>query len=107
MFDDRNDDTHVYDESSALSYAARIKRDYLPFISEFLSSLALLIPNDVDSLITIPESFMKAYRDSGLDFDKFIKQKRKEFNVTDDNELFKIWDNKQKLQTIDLFPKSE
>ncbi len=93
MLDDRNDDTHLYNESSARSYAARIERDYLPAIKDFIADLKKVILDEPDCLVKVPESFLDAKRRSGLKYDEFLNKVKKENGVVSDTEVFMKWDN--------------
>lgn len=88
---DRNDDAHHYNESAARAYAARIERDYLGKIGEFITSLSDYIPEEKDVLIDVPEDFLVALEDSGLYYDEFIAKVMSENNCASDLEVFKIW----------------
>ena len=92
MLDDRNDDTHLYSESSARSYVSRIERDYLPVMDAFISDLKTMIPDDPQCLVKIPESFLKARKISGMRYDEFLDKVKKENGFASDTEVFVKWD---------------
>ncbi|MBR1743911.1 MAG: HI0074 family nucleotidyltransferase substrate-binding subunit [Lachnospiraceae bacterium] len=92
MLDDRNDDTHLYNESAARSYAARIERDYLPVIDAFITDLKAVIPDDEDCLVKVPESFLEARKISGLLYDEFLRKVKQENGFISDTEVFTGWD---------------
>lgn len=92
MLDDRNDDAHLYNESEARSYAARIHRLYLPEIKKVIDYLLQVIPEDMEELIKIPDDFLLAKRESGLDYDEFLIKVKTDNGFSDDNEVFSNWD---------------
>ncbi len=92
MLEERNDDSHHYNESSARSYAAKIEWDYLPFIQNFISDMVKLIPEEKDILIKIPKSFLEAKAASGLRYDRFLDKVLKENGFESELELFENWD---------------
>ena len=92
LWQDRNDDTHHYNELEARAYAARIQFNYLPVFSKFIQSLQELIPEEPDALITIPDSLLKASLQSGIGFDRFLKKVKCENSLETDLDVVKKWD---------------
>lgn len=90
---DRNDDAHHYNESAARAYAARIERDYLDKIGDFITSLSEYIPEEKGVLIDVPEDFLVALDLSGLYYDEFIAKVMRENGCSSDLEVFKNWEN--------------
>lgn len=92
MLKDRNDDSHQYSESSARSYVSRIRRDYLPFIAKFIHDLSVLIPEEPDILVEVPESFLAAREESGLEYDEFLNRVMRENDLNSELEIFEEWE---------------
>ena len=90
MLEDRNNDAHQYVEQVARGYAARIQRDYLPVISDFIESMSERIPDEQEVLEKIPDKFLRECEESGLYFDEFVKLKMGEYKVDSPAELFRV-----------------
>ena len=89
---DRNDDAHHYNESAARAYAARIERDYLVKIGEFIEYLSEYIPEEKDVLVDVPDDFLAALDESGLYYDEFMAKVMRENDCASDLEVFRKWD---------------
>lgn len=92
MLDDRNDDAHLYNESAARSYAARISREYLSEVKNLIDHFVPLIQEEPDAIVKVPDSFLLAKKNSGLDYDKFLEKVKKENGFSGDHEVFLRWD---------------
>lgn len=92
MLDDRNDDAHLYNESEARSYAARIHRLYLPEVQKVIDCLLPVIPEETEVLVEIPDDFLLAKKRSGLDYDEFLTKVKTDNGFSDDSDVFLNWD---------------
>ena len=92
LIKDRNDDTHIYQESAARAYASRIVRDYMPFMENFIAEMSEVIPEDDNAVVKIPKSFVDAARRSGMYYDEFLDSVIQKHHFSDEIELFRNWD---------------
>ena len=92
LLKDRNDDTHIYQESAARAYASRIVRDYMPFIEKFIDKMSEVIPEDHNVLVKTPKSFVDAAKRSGMYYDEFLDYVMQKHHFSDETELFRNWD---------------
>ncbi len=97
MLADRNDDSHHYNESVARSYSARIEREYLKRIKQFIKDMSDLIATEDGILISVPDSFLEAVHKSGMYYDEFIVKVKRDNNYQTDLDIFENWEEiKQK-----------
>lgn len=96
ILEDRNDDTHVYNETAARSYVSRIRRDYMPFLGNVYQELSAYIPEEKDILVQIPESFLLMQEKSGIEFDMFLQKMLSENECRDELEVYSNWDDIKK-----------
>lgn len=92
MLTDRNDDAHHYNESTARSYAARIEREYLNRMAQFITEMSDLIPAEESTLLSVPDSFLEAVKKSGMYYDEFLAKVKQENLFESDLELFEKWE---------------
>lgn len=89
---DRNDDAHHYNESAARAYAARIHRDYLAKIGALIEELKVIIPEEHNALIDMPDDFVQTAVALDMYYDDFLALVKEENGFSSDVEVFINWE---------------